>query len=134
MIMSARARLSANAVTRWARHLLFDHCELFRIHHARRIYPAIAFAGHTFETVIAVWVVPWHLVAPVLMVLFLAATFRVRRSGQHTYLSDADDVMVSLVASMPPIFDQRYWDIHMISSHPERCRWYSWQPPTLLSG
>jgi hypothetical protein len=34
-----------------------DPLQLFRIHHSRRICPAITLAGHAFEAVLAVWIV-----------------------------------------------------------------------------
>jgi hypothetical protein len=86
MVVNTRARLSANPFACRACHFLFDNCEPFRVHIARRLYPAIALTGHTLEAVIAVWVVTWHLLVPVLKVLFLAAMFRVCCKDCHTLL------------------------------------------------
>ena len=99
--MGTRAGFSANAVARREANLLLYNCELFRIHHSRRIYPAIALAGHAFEAVLAVWIVSWHLIAPVLISALPAAV-------NIPYLSD-DDVIVTIVLGMSLMFDQRSW-------------------------
>jgi hypothetical protein len=84
--MRTRAGLSANAITRVARHTLLYNCKLFRIHHSRLFYPAIALAGHAFIAVIAVWIVTWHSITPFLILPVFAATFRVGRSAHQALL------------------------------------------------
>ena len=73
--MGTGAGLSSNTLARWARHFFLYNSELFRIHITCLFYPAIALAGHTFETVIAVWIVTWHL-----LLLFEFFLFPLRHS------------------------------------------------------
>jgi hypothetical protein len=98
--MGTRPGLSANAVARMASHFFLYNSELFRIHITRRFYPAIALAGHAFEAVLAVWIVSWHLIAPVLISALAAVV-------NKPYLFD-DAVIMSIVVGMSPLFDQRY--------------------------
>jgi hypothetical protein len=62
--MRTRAGLSANTIARWTRYALLYNCELFRIHHSRLFYPAIAVAGKAFKAVIAARIVTWHFIIP----------------------------------------------------------------------
>jgi len=80
------------------------------------IFPAIALAGQAFETVIEVWIVTWHSITPLRILPIFTTTFRVYRSGRRPYLSDAEDVILPLLASMSSMLDQRYQGILLIIS------------------
>lgn len=106
--MRTCAGLSANAIACWARHALLYNCEPFRIHHSRLFYPAIAFAGHAFETVIAVWIVTWHSITPVLISALIATV-------NIPCLSD-NDAILPIVVGVLPVYDQRFWRIRAINA------------------
>lgn len=66
MVVRTSAGLSSSAVARWTFHLFSSHVELFRVHVARRIYPALTVTGSALVAVRAIWIVTWHLIAPIL--------------------------------------------------------------------
>jgi len=107
MVMRTSAWPSSYPFACWTRHALLD--DLTRPHTSSGIYGTISTTGRAFKAVIAVWIVTWHLITPVL-VSALAAALNI------PYLSD-DDVIVSIVVGVSPMFDQRRLNRPALTCH-----------------